>query len=35
MDNISVNTLVDSYENPLPREIQLNIAKNISNESLG
>lgn len=34
MDNISVNALVDSYENALPREIQLNIAKNILNKSL-
>ena len=29
MDNVSVNELVDSYENHLPREICLNVAKDI------
>ena len=29
MDNISVNELVDSYENHLPREVCLNVAKDI------
>ena len=29
MDNISVNELVDSYENHLPREICLNVAKDV------
>ena len=33
MENISVNALVDSYENHLPREIQLEIAKSILAES--
>ena len=32
MENISVNALVDSYENQLPRGVQLNIAKSILNE---
>ncbi|MDA8922799.1 L-seryl-tRNA(Sec) selenium transferase [Acidimicrobiia bacterium] len=35
MENISVNALVDSYENHLPREIQLEIAKSILAESFG
>ena len=29
MDNISVNELVDSYENHLPREVCLNVAKGV------
>ena len=29
MDNVSVNELVDSYENHLPREICLSVAKDI------
>ena len=32
MDNISVNELVDSYENHLPREVCLNVAKDIVSE---
>ena len=32
MDNISVNKLVDSYENHLPREVCLNVAKDIVSE---
>ena len=32
MDNISVNDLVDSYENHLPREVCLNVAKDIVSE---
>ena len=32
MENISVNALVDSYENQLPRGVQLNIAKSILTE---
>ena len=35
MEKISVNALVDSYKNDLPREIQLEIAKSILAESLG
>ena len=32
MDNVSVNELVDSYENHLPREVCLNVAKDIVSE---
>ena len=32
MDNISVNELVDSYENHLPREVCLSVAKGILSE---
>ena len=32
MDNISINELVDSYENHLPREVCLNVAKDIVSE---
>jgi len=32
MDNISVNELVDSYENHLPREVCLSVAKGIVSE---
>lgn len=32
MENISVNALVDSYKNQLPRGVQLNIAKSILTE---
>ena len=32
MDNISVNEIVDSYENHLPREVCLNVAKFVVNE---
>ena len=35
MEKISVNALVDSYKNDLPREIQLEIAKIILAGSLG
>ena len=35
MEKISVNALVDSYKNDLPREIQLEIAKSILAEPLG
>ncbi len=35
MEKISVNALVDSYKNDLPREIQLEIAKSILVGSLG
>jgi hypothetical protein len=35
MEKISVNALVDSYKNDLPREIQLEIAKSILAGSLG
>ena len=35
MEKISVNALVASYKNQLPREIQLAIAKTILAESLG
>jgi len=35
MEKISVNALVASYKNQLPREIQLEIAKSILAESLG
>ena len=34
MEKISVNALVDSYKNDLPREIQLEIAKSILAEPL-
>jgi len=35
MEKISVNALVASYKNQLPREVQLEIAKSILAESLG